>query len=207
MPSAERWLIIETSSRAGAIGLFGPGFTPIITRLDPERRQVRDLAAMLQQTWTEAGLKPADLTGVMVSIGPGSYTGLRVGITTAKTLAYAAGIRLVAVPTFAAVAYDQPPGRYLIAGDALQGTVYRQIFDCRVTDVVPEDELRIMPLAELPPEAELPRRMDAVPSIEAVYAIGSGFAPLSREEMFALEPLYLRGSSAEEKAKRAAAAQ
>ena len=58
---------------------------------------MRDLLA-------DQGWKARDLTGVIVSRGPGSYTGLRVGIMTAKTLAYATGCALLAIDTFAAVA-------------------------------------------------------------------------------------------------------
>src|SRR5262249_20293266 len=50
------------------------------------------------------GWKARDLQGVLVSLGPGSYTGLRVGIMSAKTLCYAVGCPLIGIETFAAIA-------------------------------------------------------------------------------------------------------
>ena len=57
------------------------------------------------------------------------------------------------------------------------------------TDRIPQDILLV-------PEA------DREPSVVGLFAAGQGVRPVSREELFALEPLYLRGSSAEEKAKK-----
>jgi tRNA threonylcarbamoyladenosine biosynthesis protein TsaB len=54
----------------------------------------------------------------------------------------------------------------------------------------------------IPKECRLVSETDRVPRVESVFAVGSRLPALSRAELFALEPLYLRGSSAEEKAKR-----
>jgi len=55
-------------------------------------------------------LKPSDLTAVSVSKGPGSYTGLRIGVSAAKGLAYALDIPLIAVPTLHSLAKKVKPG-------------------------------------------------------------------------------------------------
>lgn len=57
------------------------------------------LMPLLERLMTEAKWTPSQLTRVVVADGPGSYTGLRIGATTAKTLAYTLGIELVAVST------------------------------------------------------------------------------------------------------------
>ena len=54
------------------------------------------------------GWSPADLNELYISAGPGSFTGLRIGITLAKTLALARGVKLVAVPTVAVLAENAP---------------------------------------------------------------------------------------------------
>src|SRR5438034_42231 len=79
--------------------------------------------------------------------GPGSYTGLRVGLMSAKALAYATGCELRAVDTFAAIAHQSPaeaPSVWVIA-DALQGQVYRQRFTRSADGWSAADELRIEP--------------------------------------------------------------
>lgn len=73
----------------------------------------------------------SDLKGVAVSIGPGSFTGLRIGLSTAKTLAYALQIPVVGVPTLAAMAYGCPVPGVILAPmlDAQKGNVYQALFE------------------------------------------------------------------------------
>src|SRR4051794_6344313 len=90
-------------------------------------------------------LRPADLTGVVVGRGPGSYTGLRVGLATAKALAYATGCQLRAVDTFAAIAEQAPAEARVVwvVADALQNQVYIQRFDRTKTGWAPFQQLRV----------------------------------------------------------------
>ena len=94
------------------MGLARGGAVVRAVSLDDRRRHVRDLALTVSTVLEAEGLSPADLTGVMVGRGPGSYTGLRVGLMSAKALAYATGCELRAVDTFAAIA-EQAPRRKL----------------------------------------------------------------------------------------------
>ncbi|HEY8503823.1 MAG TPA: tRNA (adenosine(37)-N6)-threonylcarbamoyltransferase complex dimerization subunit type 1 TsaB, partial [Gemmataceae bacterium] len=129
MPNGQRWLIIETSGRAAAVALADGG--AVEARPLPEgRRHARDLAARTRELLDARGLRARDLDGVIVSQGPGSYTGLRVGVMSAKALAYATGCRLVAVETFRAIARQAPPGATAVdvLADAQQGRVYAQPF-------------------------------------------------------------------------------
>jgi len=64
-----------------------------------ERDHARMLAVYIQQCLDEAGLVAADLDAVAVSRGPGSYTGLRIGVATAKGMCFALGIPLLAIDT------------------------------------------------------------------------------------------------------------
>jgi tRNA threonylcarbamoyladenosine biosynthesis protein TsaB len=78
-----------------------------------------------------AQVAKSDLKGVAVSIGPGSFTGLRIGLSTAKTLAYALHIPVVGVPTLAAMAYGCPVPGVILAPmlDAQKGNVYQALFE------------------------------------------------------------------------------
>ncbi|HMA33239.1 MAG TPA: tRNA (adenosine(37)-N6)-threonylcarbamoyltransferase complex dimerization subunit type 1 TsaB [Chloroflexia bacterium] len=69
------------------------------------RQQTRELLPALQTMLARNGLQPADLRGVAVALGPGSFTGLRVGLATAKGLAYALDIPLWGIPTLDVLGY------------------------------------------------------------------------------------------------------
>jgi tRNA threonylcarbamoyladenosine biosynthesis protein TsaB len=221
------WLIVETSGRVGTIGLARNGAVVRAMALDDGRRHARDLATTVEAVLTAEGLAPRDLTGVMVGRGPGSYTGLRVGLMSAKALAYAVGCELRAVDTFAAIAEQAPAAARTVwaIADALRNQVYAQQFARRANGWRPVDELRIVPVGEWTAKlrtgeaisgpgvtvyaAHIPRscpvvaEADREPRVESVFAVGSKLPPLTRAELFALEPLYLRGSSAEVKAAEA----
>src|SRR5438309_2358715 len=74
--------------------------------------------------------KPKDIAAVLVSRGPGSYTGLRVGIMSAKTFAYATGCTPLAIDTFLAIARQTSSQARLVdvVEDAQQGKLYVQRF-------------------------------------------------------------------------------
>jgi tRNA threonylcarbamoyladenosine biosynthesis protein TsaB len=72
--------------------------------LTRDSRTARSLAPAIERLLAEVGWKAGQLDLLAVTTGPGSFTGLRIGVTTAKTLAYAAGARLVGVDTLEALA-------------------------------------------------------------------------------------------------------
>jgi tRNA threonylcarbamoyladenosine biosynthesis protein TsaB len=129
-PVDPRLLILETSGRTGLVALAeGPRLLSC-HRLVETRRNGRDQAPAAAQLLTEQDWRPKQINGVVVSRGPGSYTGLRVGIMSAKAFAYATGCRLLAIDTFAAVAEQAPADvqRLDVLADAQQDRVYVQSF-------------------------------------------------------------------------------
>lgn len=106
-------LAIETSSRHGSVSL-GTGSDVVATiDLGEQRRHAVALMPAIEKLVAAHDATPADLNAIFVSHGPGSFTGLRVGITAAKTLAHVTGASLVAVPTLDVVAAN-------VEGDAHQ---------------------------------------------------------------------------------------
>lgn len=96
---------IETSGLAGLVALRRDGQLLEERELEhTRRRHAQTLIQELQTLLQNHSVAPWDVDLVGVSHGPGSFTGLRVGIVVAKTFAYATGCRLAAVDTFAAIA-------------------------------------------------------------------------------------------------------
>src|SRR6516162_7492296 len=126
--SPPRLLVVETSGRSGAVAVALGGELRQARRLDETRRHGRDLAPAVAEMLTAQGWRPRDVQAVIVSRGPGSYTGLRVGLMSAKAFAYATGCAVIAVDTFAVVAAQAPEGveRLDVIADAQQDKVYVQ---------------------------------------------------------------------------------
>jgi len=118
---------IETSGLEGSIALCcGEECLSEALLEEAPRRHAQTLVSQIGVLLREAGSSVRDLGAVAVSIGPGSFTGLRVGVVCAKTLAYVTGCRLAAVDTLRAIAANSPAGVdcvHVIA-DALRGDAY-----------------------------------------------------------------------------------
>lgn len=100
---------IETSQVPGSIALSLDGRCLEERTLQPGRRHAETLIPEISRLLADFGYAPQDCEAVAVSEGPGSFTGLRIGVTCAKTLAYATGARLAAVSTLQAVAENASP--------------------------------------------------------------------------------------------------
>ena len=90
-------LALETVATAGSVALLQGDTLHSERQLPPAARSARTLTAVIQDLWNVAGKPKIQLIGV--ASGPGSFTGLRVGITTAKTLAFAWNAKLIGINT------------------------------------------------------------------------------------------------------------
>ena len=121
-------LALDTATTTSAVALWRDG------RVVAERRRLvtahsDSLLVMIDESFAEAGLMPRQLDGVACGAGPGSFTGLRIGLATAKGLCFALDKPLAMVSTLAAIAARAPDGRVLAVIDALKGEVYAGLFD------------------------------------------------------------------------------
>ncbi|MEX2186868.1 MAG: tRNA (adenosine(37)-N6)-threonylcarbamoyltransferase complex dimerization subunit type 1 TsaB [Pirellulales bacterium] len=109
MTAELRILALETTGLSGTVAaLVGDR---VLTTLDlaAGRRSAQSLVPGIAELCRDVGWQIADVQLVAVTAGPGSFTGLRVGVTTAKTLAYATGAVVLAVDTLAVIAAQAPP--------------------------------------------------------------------------------------------------
>ena len=223
MAAARHNLAIETSTRRGSITLgCGDDILESVDLPEPKRHRLVLMAA-IDELFQRHGLAPADLDQVYVSIGPGSFTGLRIAVTTAKMLAMTLGARLVAVPTVEVLAENVPPrtvGTHLaVCLNTKADTAYTGCFisdgerwqPARAPRLSAIDEmLAVLPrpmllLGETLAESIMGDRVERLPApyaephSENVFSLGRA---LAQRGMFTtgydLLPLYARRPEAEE---------
>lgn len=105
-------LSIDTSTEVCSVALSDEGKTLKSLEYSGAPNHASRLAPMIAELMDQACLSYRELEAVAVSSGPGSYTGLRIGVSTAKGIAYAAGLKLIAVPTLSIMAraiFDADP--------------------------------------------------------------------------------------------------
>lgn len=122
-------LAIETSTQPGSIALRDASGEVCCRELPDGVRHAQSLIQEIDKLLKSNSLVASDVHRLCVSIGPGSFTGLRVGVTCAKVWAYAQQCELVAVPTFDAVAASCPTDfdaqtRLSVIADAQKSDVY-----------------------------------------------------------------------------------
>jgi tRNA threonylcarbamoyladenosine biosynthesis protein TsaB len=127
-------LAIETSSASGSVAIGRGGQLLGAIRFTQPRAHAAEFLPSIDGLCREHRIKPDEIGYVFVSAGPGSFTGLRIGITAARTLALAIGARIVALPTLEVIAQnalDLPnaPPRVCVILDAKRSRVYTASFE------------------------------------------------------------------------------
>ncbi|MFQ6093075.1 MAG: tRNA (adenosine(37)-N6)-threonylcarbamoyltransferase complex dimerization subunit type 1 TsaB [bacterium] len=222
---------IETATATEGVAVVDGRRVMAEHRSDVGSSHAERLMPIILETLGAAGLGFEDVNGIALSIGPGSFTGLRIGLSTAKGLSLARSIPVVAVPTLDGLTYHLPFCRHLVCPvlDAKRHQVYTALY--RTTGGLPErltDFRAVAPdslLAEIDEptvflgdgvpvyrrliEERLGARAHFAPA-HLTSASGSSIALLGHQwlsegksvEIRSIEPLYLRRSDAEVKRER-----
>lgn len=136
-------LCIETGTDICSVGIARDGELVSLRESDEGRDHARKVGVFVDELLRETGIDPDELDAVAVGKGPGSYTGLRIGVSFAKGLCYGSGIPLVAVGSLDALTEvareDHEAGIISVEGwdraflcpmvDARRMEVYAQVFD------------------------------------------------------------------------------
>lgn len=219
---------IETSGRLGSAAVAVGGAVVACKQFAASLNHGVELLPAISRLCEQAGVTPDRVANVYVSGGPGSFTGLRVGITFAKSMALAHGARMIRVPTLDVIAQNAldangPPDRVAVVLDAKRRRVYANWFE-RAGDqfVAREDPAERDPktfLESLAPIAVLGEGVsyhrDAIESVsgvtllsdphnqpraEIVFKLGQAMASHGEfTDIDAMIPIYVRLPEAEEK--------
>jgi len=216
---------IETSSKHGEVALLDPEGGAFCRSFEGELAHAKGLFPALESLLGSRGLEPKDLDLFVVDYGPGSYTGIRVGVAAGKMLAFALGKPVLPVDSLEVLVRNVEEAGIRTAApvlDAKLGQVYGGAFRTGSFEPILSDFVGTAEeLASLlPPDAivfgdgavryrgafkrfSLGRERWARPRAETVARLGlEAWRAGKRVEALDLVPLYLRLSVAEEKLKR-----
>jgi len=222
-----RGLAIETSGSVGSVALVQDGIVVASDIFPHGLQHAAKIIPAIDALCTAQRWLPADIREVYVSAGPGSFTGLRIGITLAKTLAFATGAKVVPVPTVNVLAQNAPvEARYLIIVlDAKRGQIFTARFEKFDDAWVVQQEARLSTLADMLADSPrpvyllgegLPYHADKIPAGDASVICAAeetwrasasavaklGYAAAQRGEFvdaMQLTPIYIRMPEAQEK--------
>ena len=127
------WLALDTSGDTASVALGRAGAAPSgDASLQGARKHAGALVPMIDRLMAESGLKPQQLEGILLTDGPGSFTGLRVSASIAKSIALTHRLPIRTAPSLlvlAAGALPRPGGPILAVIDALRGELYAAVYE------------------------------------------------------------------------------
>ncbi|MFT3709518.1 MAG: tRNA (adenosine(37)-N6)-threonylcarbamoyltransferase complex dimerization subunit type 1 TsaB [Archangium sp.] len=194
--------------------------------IPPPARQSQVLPEALTALLARHSLALKDVTGFVVGLGPGSFTGLRIGLATIKGLAFTLKVPAVGVSSLAALALEGPAEATIFSCAMVKkGEVYLGRYRSDGHSLAPETSLTVSQLADAL-KADSSARMigpalietraalegqgvraeqllagPLVPSAKALAKLATVPSSYDAQALFSLEPHYLRGSGAEENPK------
>lgn len=219
-------LAFDTSALAGSVALCDGPRLVAERQLDPARRSAQTLAPAIAELLAGAGVQPKQIGLVATTTGPGSFTGLRVAVATAKTWAYATGSAVLGLGTLEVIAHQTPqPLRSSVSEihavldaqrkELFVGRFRAAEFERLAPDaIVPVDSwlAQLAPgtiitgsgltrlLDRLPASAELVPQLHWEPQAATIARLAwQAWQQGRRDDVWKLSPTYLRPSYAEEK--------
>jgi tRNA threonylcarbamoyladenosine biosynthesis protein TsaB len=160
-------LALETSAERGGVGVFAGDVLLGEGDVAADERHAASLLLCLDRLLARVGRRQDEIERIALAIGPGSFTGLRIGLATALGLAFGTERQLVPVPTLAALALQADcAGLVAPLVDARRGEVYAGLYDTGPRELQPDRC------------CALPDWLAALPRFDApLVLLGSGVAP------------------------------
>ena len=213
-------LCIETATEVCSVAVFGKNELLVINEIKEGNMHASALTMLIEKTINEANISLKQLNAICVSKGPGSYTGLRVGVSTAKGLCYGLNIPLLSVNTLQGIAgfymQQNPNNKIPLCPmiDARRMEVYTALFDFNLHEVMPThaavideksfiDELNQHPILFLGNGAEKCKSTIINPNavfVDGVQCSAAGLGQLAYQQFLSgkfedtayFEPFYLK---------------
>ena len=218
-------LAIDTSTRVCTVGLVQDGHVLAEYDISVGLTHSEGLMPQLDQMFARTGIKKENTDRIAVSIGPGSFTGLRIGLAAAEAMAYAWQCGICGVNTLEAMAYNIPVEGVVLVPvlDAQKGNFYAAFYewtDGELRKVRPVEmadretllqqlqacgkpvllmgECEKLMKKELPDGISVAPEQVRLPKASSVALAAEDTELLTGEDVFTLRPYYIRKSEAEE---------
>ena len=218
-------LALDTATRVCTVGLVQDGHVLAEYDISVGLTHSEGLRPQLDQMFARTGIKKENTDRIAVSIGPGSFTGLRIGLAAAEAMAYAWQCGICGVNTLEAMAYNIPVEGVVLAPvlDAQKGNYYTAFYEWAAGDL---REVRPVEMADaetllqqlqvcgksvllmgeceklmkqgLPDGISVVSEQVRMPKASSVALAAERMEPLTGEDVFTLRPYYIRKSEAEE---------
>ncbi len=142
---------IETSTKTGSVAVVSENGVIAQYSLNIEVTHSERLMSTVDRVLKDSGIALADMDGFAVAIGPGSFTGLRIGLAAVKGLAFATGKPVAAVPTLKALAWNLPQATHPVCPllDARKNEVYAALYHYQGPELVQLMLETNIPISEL----------------------------------------------------------
>jgi len=142
---------IETSTKTGSVAVVSDQGVIAQYSLNLEVTHSERLMSTVDRVLSDTGMLLSQMSGFAVAIGPGSFTGLRIGVSTVKGLALATGKPVAGVPTLKALAWNLPHAAYPVCPmlDARKNEVYAALFAYEGHAQIQTMAETVMPLEQL----------------------------------------------------------
>ena len=219
-------LSIDTATSTCAVGLCKDGIVLAEYKINAGMTHSEGLLLQLDQIFKRTKIDKHELDLIAVSIGPGSFTGLRIGLATAKALAYSLQVPLLGINTLEGIAYNVPIDGIILSPilDAQKGNYYQAIYEWQNEKLVELQAVEIVSFEKMlenlallgKPSVLLGEhnkiRKESLPAwckkgatyismpqaASIAFAAQEKYGTIKSDEVFVLEPYYIRRSEAEE---------
>ena len=144
-------LAIDTATQVSSVAVASVDKLAAELTMQAKLTHSETLMPHIKEVLRMANVRKENLEGIAVSIGPGSFTGLRIGLAAAKAMAYALNLPIVGVSTLKALAFHYPVSGIRIVSllDAQKGNAYRESYEWEHGELCIVNPVEVLPIAEI----------------------------------------------------------
>ncbi len=156
------------------------------------------IMSVIDEAFKTAGIKPRELDKIFIANGPGSFTGIRVGLTVAKTMAWALNIPVISISSLEVIASTPSNQNNIAVIDARRGYVYAGVYDVNLNSIMSDQHILFNDINQQGTVVSYDSYGEIKPNIDILKVIKKHIND-EAVNPHSLKPKYLKLTEAEEK--------